>query len=119
MTTMPPAQLLDSIRDRLLMHAWDDAVFRQLLLENPRAAIEQATGVTFPPEVTLNVVSEDATTLYLVLPPPSNMVGEDGELSDEALETAAGGGANRSSLLNRTVPKRRPLPITRSVKCAP
>jgi hypothetical protein len=39
----------------------------------------------------VRVVEENADTIYLVLPSASAVEGEGGELSDEALESVAGG----------------------------
>jgi hypothetical protein len=72
---------------RLLAKAWHDASFKQALLQNPKAVVEQEFGTALPAEVTMRVVAEDARTQYLVLPPALS----DLELSDEQLEQVAGG----------------------------
>jgi hypothetical protein len=74
----------------LIQRSLEDEEFRQRLLAEPRAAIEQELGGRLPESVEVRVVEESADTIYLVLPSAS-VVGEGGELSDEALESVAGG----------------------------
>ena len=75
---------------RLINRSLQDEDFRQRLLAEPRAAIEQELGSRLPESVEVRVVEESADTIYLVLPSASP-IGEGGELSDEALESVAGG----------------------------
>ena len=72
---------------RLIAKAWHDPHFKQALLQDPRAVIEQEFGTPLPAEVTMRVVAEDAHNQYLVLPPTL----EEMELTDEQLEQVAGG----------------------------
>ena len=53
----------------LIAKAWHDTSFKQALLQNPKAVVEQEFGVTLLAEVSMQVVAEDAHTQYLVLPP--------------------------------------------------
>jgi hypothetical protein len=76
---------------RLINRSLQDEDFRQRLLAEPRAAIEQELGSRLPESVEVRVVQESADTIYLVLPSASPLGGEGGELSDEALESVAGG----------------------------
>jgi hypothetical protein len=75
---------------RLLQRSIEDEDFRQRLLEDPRAALEEELGARLPAEIQVQVVEETADTIYLVLPsaPP---IGEAGELSERQLEALAGG----------------------------
>jgi hypothetical protein len=75
---------------RLIGRSLEDESFRQRLLSDPRAAVEQELGVTLPEEVRVVAVEESADTVYLVLPSASP-VGEGGDISDEELEIVAGG----------------------------
>jgi hypothetical protein len=75
---------------RLINRSLEDETFRQRLLDDPKGTIEQELGSRMPESVEVRVVEESADTIYLVLP-SSLRVGEGGELSDEALESVAGG----------------------------
>jgi hypothetical protein len=75
---------------RLIEKSLRDESFRQRLLEDPRAAVEEELGTRLPESVQVRAVEESAQTIYLVLPSASP-IGEGGELSDEALESVAGG----------------------------
>ena len=75
----------------LVQRSLEDEDFRQMLLDDPKAAVEQELGTQLPEGVEVRVVQESADTIYLVLPSAS-AVGEGGELSDQELEEVAGGG---------------------------
>ena len=76
------------IEQQLLRKATTDAQFRQDLLANPKAAIAAEYGITFPETVTIHIHEETPTSLHLAVPIP--IVSTD-ELSDEELESVAGG----------------------------
>jgi Nitrile hydratase, alpha chain len=76
---------------RLIERSLQDESFRQRLLDDPRVAIEQELETRLRESFEVRVVEESADTIYLVLPSASAVVGEGGELSDEALESVAGG----------------------------
>jgi Nitrile hydratase, alpha chain len=76
---------------RLIEKSLQDKDFRQRLLDDPKGAIEQEMGTRVPEGFEVRVVEESADSIYLVLPSASPLVGEGGELSDEALESVAGG----------------------------
>jgi hypothetical protein len=75
---------------RLVQRSLEDEEFRQRLLDDPKGTMQQELGSRLPESVEVRVVEESADTIYLVLPSAS-VVGEGGELSDEALESVAGG----------------------------
>lgn len=52
----------------LIQRADSDPAFRQLLLSDPRAAIEEAFGIRVPDQVTVQVLEESAERVYIVLP---------------------------------------------------
>jgi hypothetical protein len=76
---------------RLKEKSIEDESFRRRLLEDPKGAVEQELGTRLPEEVQVRVVEETADTIYLVLP-GTPMAGDEGvALSDQELESAAGG----------------------------
>jgi hypothetical protein len=78
---------------RLIQRSLEDSSFRQSLLADPKAAVEEELGRRLPEEVQVRAVEETADTLYLVLPSAS-LSGEGGELSDRELDAVAGGWGN-------------------------
>ncbi len=78
-------------RRRLVRKSLEDEAFREELLREPKAALERELGTSLPEEVEVRVVEDAHDTVHLVLPPRS--AAEHGELSDEDLDTLAGGTA--------------------------
>ena len=78
------------LEEKLIAKAMKDEAFRKNLLENPKAAIEDETGIKLPDAINLKVVEENYATFYLVLPPKINPETED-ELSEAELEMVSGG----------------------------
>jgi hypothetical protein len=78
------------LEQRLIERSLQDESFRQQLLEDPKATVEQELGMRLPVDVQVRAVEETADTIYLVLPSASPS-GEGGELSDLELEAVAGG----------------------------
>ena len=76
---------------RIIQRSLEDDSFRQRLLENPKAAVEQELGAQLPEEVRVVAVEESPDTVYLVLPSTPMAGREDEALSDQELETVAGG----------------------------
>jgi hypothetical protein len=76
---------------RLNQRSLQDDAFRQQLLEDPRAAVEEELGTRLPAEVRVVAVEETAETIFLVLPSASPL-SEGEELSDRELESVAGSG---------------------------
>ena len=76
---------------RLIERSLQDESFRQRLLADPHAALEEELGARLPDNIEIRAVEETADTIYLVLPSASP-AGEGGELSDLELEAVAGGG---------------------------
>lgn len=53
---------------KLIVKAWEDEAFKQELLNNPKAAIEKALGVSLPEGIEIYVHEQTPTTVHLVLP---------------------------------------------------
>jgi hypothetical protein len=75
---------------RLIEKSLQDESFRRRLVEDPKGAVEEELGPSLPEEVQVVAVEETADTIYLVLPGTSP-AGETGELSEQQLESVAGG----------------------------
>ena len=70
----------------LIHKATTDEAFRDRLLTNPRAAIEDEYGIRFPAGIEISVIEETPRSLNLVLPArPAD------QLSDDELAGVAGG----------------------------
>ena len=72
------------VRAQIAMKAAEDDDFRARLIADPRAAVEDQTGLRFPDGYRLHVHEESATDAHMVLPPKP-------ELSQEQLDRIAGG----------------------------
>ena len=76
---------------RIVQRSIEDDTFRQRLIEDPKAAVEQELGSRLPEGVRVVAVEETADTIYLVLPGTPMKGRESVELSDPDLESVAGG----------------------------
>jgi hypothetical protein len=74
---------------QLIEHAMKDKAFREELVRDPKGVFARELGITMPATIDVLVLEESPSTVYLVLPHPPARVGA--ELSDEELETVAGG----------------------------
>ena len=75
------------IEDKVRIKADESDDFRDLVMRDPKQAIEEATGLVVPDEFNIHVHEESATDFHLVLPQKG------GRLSDEELRAAAAGAA--------------------------
>jgi hypothetical protein len=74
----------------IVQRSMEDEEFRQRLLEDPKATVEQELATQLPEDVEVSVVEESQQSIYLVLPFRSAELPA-GELSDQQLEAVAGG----------------------------
>ena len=72
------------VKAHIAMKAAEDDEFRARLVADPRAALEEETGLRLPDDYRLHVHEESATDAHIVLPPKP-------ELSREQLDNIAGG----------------------------
>ena len=86
----------------MIQRSLEDDSFRQRLLDDPKAVVEQELGSPLPEGVEVRVVEESADTIYLVLPSASPL-GGGVELSDQELEAVAGGWDAETAGLTCTV----------------
>ena len=75
------------VKAHIAMKAAEDDEFRARLVADPRAALEEETGLRLPDDYRLHVHEESATDAHMVLPPKP-------ELSREQLGRIAGGHHN-------------------------
>jgi len=76
---------------RIVQRSIEDEDFRRRLIEDPKGAVEQELGSRLPEGVRVVTVEETAETIYLVLPSTPMAGAEGGALSDQQLESVAGG----------------------------
>lgn len=87
----------------LIERALQDEAFKQELLNNPKAVYARESGEELPKNLEFEVIQETSNKVYLVLPNnPASGVEE--ELSEEALETVAGGVCGLGSAIKQCVP---------------
>ncbi|WP_208346021.1 NHLP leader peptide family RiPP precursor [Aetokthonos hydrillicola] len=90
MSEQSQARTRREIEAHIIAQAWKDNAYKQELLNNSKAVIEKEFEVQIPDDIKVNVLEENPTTLYFVLPMRPEISGQ--ELSDEQLEAIAGGG---------------------------
>lgn len=61
-----------AVEAQIIKKAMKDTNFRQSLTSDPKAAIEQAYGISLPANVQINVYQDTADTYNLVLPAMDN-----------------------------------------------
>jgi hypothetical protein len=59
----------EPLEDRIIQRSCRDPEFRRRLIANPTAVVAELLGRDFPAGVNVRVVEEDASTVYVVLPP--------------------------------------------------
>ena len=88
----------EEMERRIVQRSLEDDVFRQQLLADPKAAIEEELGGPLPEEVRVVAVEETPDTVYLVLPLSGSLAGQDPEeVSDQDLQAVAGGAGDHAT----------------------
>ena len=81
----------NELEAKVIAKAWQDEEFKQELLNQPRATIIREWGLEdIPDNVDIKVIEENPNTLYMVLP-MKPVIANGEELSEEQLESVAGG----------------------------
>jgi hypothetical protein len=75
------------VKQALIQRCLQDESFRQRVLADPKATIEQELREQLPANLEVRVLEEAPEVVYLVLPPSRSV----GELSDKELDAVAGG----------------------------
>ncbi len=77
------------IREKIIVRAWKDPQFKNLLLKNPRAAFKEM-GVEISENIQVNVIEESASSYTFVIPAsPANV----SKLSEKELAAIVGAGS--------------------------
>ena len=77
----------------LIAKSWDDEAFKQELLSDPKGTLSKELEQQLPENVKVQVIEEEADTIYLLIPKKPNQPDIEEELSEEALDAVAGGGS--------------------------
>ena len=77
-----------AVEQSIIELAWKDEVFREKLIEDPKAAIKAAFGIDIGP-INIKVVEEAENEMVIAL--PQKPTGTDEELSSAQLDEVAGG----------------------------
>ena len=85
-----PVTTRRALEAQLIDRAMKDETFRQELVRDPKGVFERELSIRIPEHITVQVLEESPTTVYLVLPPPVDSAGT--EVPDAELEAVAGGG---------------------------
>ena len=80
MTQMTQAEM----QSKLIAKAQAEPEFRSQLVADPKAAIEEVSGLKIPEAISLQVHEDSATSFHLVLPPS-------GKLTEDELATVFAG----------------------------
>lgn len=80
-------QEMEKLLEQVKAKAWVDSGFRRVLIAEPKKAIEALIGGELPENVKINILEEQPGAINLVLPAKI----EEEELSDDQLDSVAGG----------------------------
>ncbi|MBP2000715.1 hypothetical protein J2Z69_001746 [Paenibacillus shirakamiensis] len=56
------------LHNQVIQKAWQDPSFKAKLVSNPKAAIQEALGVSLPDHINIQTVQETPDQFFLVLP---------------------------------------------------
>ncbi len=87
--------------EQIVTRTWEDEAFKQELLSEPKATIEQATGEKLPEDLVIRVMQETPNIRYLLLPSVSSMTPEERQQTVNELRQGAAG--DFSSVIVRAI----------------
>lgn len=90
-------QTRQDLEAQVLERAAKDPQFREQLQQDPGGTVARDFGVHVPPEITVEVLEETPSKVYLVLPAAAAQPGQG--LTDQDLEAVAGGWSGRTDCL--------------------
>lgn len=82
---------VEEFKNSLIAKAIEDPTYKQRLLSDAKAVVEEELGTSLPGNLTIQAVQQSPKKLYLLLPIEIDDEVRDGVLSDEELEAVAGG----------------------------
>ncbi len=82
---------LEKLQENIISNATKNVDYRKRLINDPKALLESQLGQPLPGSFKVDVLQESPTQAYIVLPYEAPKSGS--ELSDEDLESVAGGKA--------------------------
>ncbi|MCF4965709.1 NHLP leader peptide family RiPP precursor [Nostoc sp. CMAA1605] len=82
---------IEEFKNKLITKAMEDSEYKQRLLTNAKAVVEEELGTSLPSDLSIQAVQQTPKQLYLLLPPEI-----DETISDEELEAVAGGGYSKA-----------------------
>ncbi|MCF4965708.1 NHLP leader peptide family RiPP precursor [Nostoc sp. CMAA1605] len=91
MSTNSEALNPQQIQERVIAKAMEDSIYKQRLLNDPKAVLEEELGEKLPADLTIQVLQQSPKNLYLLLPIDIDELVRDGMLSESELEAVAGG----------------------------
>ncbi|MGZ9583926.1 NHLP leader peptide family RiPP precursor [Paenibacillus marinisediminis] len=56
------------LKEQIIQKAWEDPAFKQKLLSDPKAALQDEFNIIVPEDINLVVIEETSSTFGLVIP---------------------------------------------------
>ncbi|KYC43075.1 hypothetical protein WA1_13315 [Scytonema hofmannii PCC 7110] len=82
-----------TLEERIIVKAIEDPNYKQRLLSDAKAVVEEELGDKLGEDVTIQVLQQSAKHLYLLLPVDIDDMIREGLITQEELEAVAGGSA--------------------------
>ncbi len=81
----------NDLEAKLVSLAWEDESFKEKLIANHKATIEEKFGISFPDEMNISIAEETDSEMTIVLPPTPQAEEGSEELTADDLTAVAGG----------------------------